>query len=261
VLKSQKRAGTPLAEWFRSLNMDITTTKTVRELALEIPDATRVFEKLGIDYCCGGGKTFSEACADAGLPADEVLQSLNQAGQNTSLVDETTDWRTEQLSKLTSYIVGKHHTFTRDELARLSSLVSKVCSAHGDNHPELLRIQSLFQDLYRDLIPHMHKEEMILFPFIEQMDQAVSNGRPVPLPFFGTVQNPIRMMMMEHDRAGDILKELREVSSGYTVPPDGCISYETLYKALVALEQDLHQHIHLENNILFPRAAEMEGAA
>jgi len=240
--------------------MDITITKTVRELALEIPDATRVFEKFGIDYCCGGEKIFSEACAAAGLSTDEVLQSLKQAGQTTPLVGETTDWLTQPLSKLTSYIVETHHTFTRDELDRLIPLLSKVCSVHGDNHPELLQVQNLFQDLYRDLIPHMHKEEMVLFPFIEQMDRAVSAGRPAPVPFFGTVTNPIRMMMMEHDRAGEILKELRQVSNGFTVPSDGCISYETMYKALVALEKDLHKHIHLENNILFPRAAEMEGS-
>ena len=238
--------------------MEINTTKTVRELALEILEATRVFEKFGIDYCCGGGKVFSEACAAAGLSPDEVLQSLEQAGQTATLTDETTDWRTQPLSKLNSYIVARHHTFTRDELDRLIPLVSKVCSVHGDNHTELLHLQSLFQELYRDLIPHMHKEEMVLFPFIEQMDRAVSEGRPVPAPFFGTIQNPIRMMMMEHDRAGEILKEIRQVSNGFKVPADGCISYETLYKALVALEQDLHEHIHLENNILFPRAAELE---
>jgi regulator of cell morphogenesis and NO signaling len=154
--------------------------------------------------------------------------------------------------------VAKHHVFTRDELARLDALLSKVCSVHGQNHPELTRIRSLFQDLNRDLIPHMQKEEMVLFPYIEQMDEAVSAGRPAPVPFFGTVQNPIHMMMMEHDAAGEILKEIRQISGGFTVPEDGCISYETLYKALDALEQDLHQHIHLENNILFPRAVELE---
>ena len=239
--------------------MDISTTKTVRELALEIPEATRVFEKFGIDYCCAGGKVFSEACAAAGLSTDEVVQSLENAHlQTKSLAGETIDWRTQPLSELTSHIVARHHKFTREELDRLIPLVSKVCSVHGDNHAELLQVQNLFQDLYRDLIPHMHKEEMVLFPFIEQMDQAVSEGRPVPVPFFGTVQNPIRMMMMEHDRAGEILRELRQVSNGFHVPSDGCISYETLYKSFVALEQDLHEHIHLENNILFPRAAEME---
>lgn len=239
--------------------MDISITKTVRELALEIPEATRVFETFGIDYCCGGGKVFSEACTAVGLSTDEVVQSLENAQRQTkSLTDEAIDWRTQPLSALTCHIVAKHHKFTRDELDRLIPLVSKVCSVHGGNHPELLRVQGLFQDLYRDLIPHMHKEEMVLFPFIEQMDQAVSADKRPPVPLFGTVQNPIRMMMMEHDRAGEILREIRQVSNGFTVPSDGCISYETLYKALGALEQDLHEHIHLENNILFPRAAEME---
>ena len=238
--------------------MEINITKTVRELTIEIPEATRVFEKMGIDYCCGGGKGFQEACADAGLSTDEVVQSLQRVRQATTPGEESPEWQSQPLSALTSYIVDKHHVFTRDELARLDALLSKVCSVHGQNHPELTRIRSLFQDLNRDLIPHMQKEEMVLFPYIEQMDEAVSAGRPAPVPFFGTVQNPVRIMMMEHDAAGEILKEIRQISRGFTVPEDGCISYETLYKALDALEQDLHQHIHLENNSLFPRAVELE---
>lgn len=239
--------------------MEINTTKTVRELTLEIPGAARVFEKAGIDYCCGGGKPFAEACAAAGVSTDEVVRSLEQAGESATVESDATRWQTQPLSDMTSYIIRKHHVFTRDELARLSSLLSKVCSVHGQNHPELLRIQSLFQDLHQDLVPHMQKEEMVLFPYVDQLEAAANAGRPSPVPFFGTVQNPIRMMMMEHDVAGDILKQIREISGGFSVPEDACISYETLYKALDVLEQDLHQHIHLENNILFPRAAEMEG--
>jgi regulator of cell morphogenesis and NO signaling len=238
--------------------MQINTTKTVRELTLEIPGATRVFEKAGIDYCCGGGKPFEEACAAAGVSTDEVVRSLEQAGKTSALVGESTEWQTQPLSKLTLYIVGKHHVFTRDELARLDALLSKVCSVHGQNHPELFRIQSLFEDLNRDLIPHMQKEEMVLFPYVEQMETAVLASKPAPVPFFGTVQNPIRMMMMEHETVGEILKQIRHISGGFSVPADGCISYETLYKALDAFEQDLHQHIHLENNILFPRAVQLE---
>jgi len=240
--------------------MQINTTKTVRELTLEIPGATRVFEKAGIDYCCGGGKPFQEACAAAGVSTDEVVRSLEQAGESTALLADETQWETQSLSKLAAHIVGKHHAFTRDELARLDALLSKVCSVHGQNHPELFRIQSLFQDLNRDLIPHMQKEEMVLFPYIEQMETAAREGRPAPIPFFGTVQNPIRMMMMEHETAGEILKQIRQISGGFSVPKDGCISYETLYNALDALEQDLHQHIHLENNILFPGAVALERA-
>lgn len=240
--------------------MQINMTKTVRELTLEIRGATRVFEKAGIDYCCGGGKPFQEACAAAGVSTDEVVRSLEQAGEPSALVADATQWQTEPLSKLAAYIVGKHHVFTRDELARLDALLSKVCSVHGQNHPELFRIQSLFQDLNRDLIPHMQKEEMVLFPYLEQMETAAREGRPAPVPFFGTVQNPIRMMMMEHETAGEILKQIRQISGGFSVPKDGCISYETLYNALDALEQDLHQHIHLENNILFPGAVALERA-
>jgi regulator of cell morphogenesis and NO signaling len=238
--------------------MQINSAKTVRELTLEIPGATRVFEKAGIDYCCGGARPFQEACAAAGVSTDEVVRSLEQAGETSALAAESIEWQTQPLSKLTSYIVGKHHVFTRDELARLNALLSKVCSVHGQNHPELFRIQSLFQDLNQDLIPHMQKEEMVLFPYIQQMEAAASEGRPAPVPPFGTVRNPIRMMMMEHETVGEILKQIRQISGGFSVPEDGCISYETLYKALDALEQDLHEHIHLENNILFPRAVEME---
>jgi len=240
--------------------MQINASKTVRELTLEIPGATRVFEKAGIDYCCGGGKPLQEACATAGVSTDEVVRSLEQAGESSSPAADATQWQTQPLSELVSHIVSRHHVFTKDELTRLDALLSKVCSVHGQNHPELFRIQSLFQNLNRDLIPHMQKEEMVLFPYIEQMEEAASKGRPSPVPFFGTVQNPIRMMMMEHETAGEILKQIRQISGAFSVPKDGCISYETLYKALDVLEQDLHQHIHLENNILFPRAVALERA-
>jgi regulator of cell morphogenesis and NO signaling len=240
--------------------MQINATKTIRELALEIPGATRVFEKAGIDYCCGGGTPFQEACAAAGVSTDDVVRSLEQAGESNASAAGEIQWQTEQLSKLAAHIVSKHHVFTRDELARLDALLSKVCSVHGQNHSELFRIQSLFKDMNRDLIPHMQKEEMVLFPYIEQMEAASIDGMPAPVPFFGTVQNPIRMMMMEHETVGEILKQIRQISGGFSVPKDGCISYETLYKALDALEHDLHQHIHLENNVLFPRAVALESA-
>lgn len=239
--------------------MQINTTKTVRDLAVEIPGATRVFEKVGIDYCCGGGKSFEEACAAAGISAEEVARTLEEIERSSSLSADDAQWLTQPLSKLTSYIVSKHHVFTREELGRLAQLLAKVCSVHGQNHPELFRIQSLFEDLSSELVPHMQKEEAVLFPYIEEMDRAVSVGSRKPVPFFGTVANPVRMMMMEHETAGEVLREIRKLSGGFAIPEGVCISYETLYKALDALEQDLHQHIHLENNILFPRAIEMEG--
>ena len=238
--------------------MTISATKTVRELAVEVPSATRIFEKLGIDYCCGGGKMLQDACSAAGVPVEQVIDSLEKAEQLQGEDQEFVDWQAEPLSRLISYILDKHHTFTRQELDRLEGLLAKVVSAHGERHPELQKIQKLFRALKEELLMHMFKEEQILFPYIFKMDEASSQNRAFPLPPFGTVHNPIRVMMMEHDGAGEILRQMRELSTDYSVPADGCISYQTLYQALEALEQDLHQHIHLENNILFPRAAEME---
>ena len=164
------------------------------------------------------------------------------------------------LAELIDHILDKHHAFTRDELERIGALAEKVASKHGANHPELLRIRTLFGQLCDDLRPHMFKEEMILFPYVKQMEQAAANGRPMPYAPFGAVGNPVRVMMSEHDTAGDILRELRATTADYAAPADACVSYQTLYRALEELEKDLHQHIHLENNVLFPRAVKLEGA-
>ncbi len=238
--------------------MNISASRTVRELALEMPAVTKVFEKIGIDYCCGGAQSLSEACARAGKPIEQVLPLLEEIVSSSETKEEKADWRVRRLAKLTRYIVGEHHTFTRRELGRLSLLMAKVCSAHSANHPELMRIQSLFQSLEHDLLPHLHKEEQILFPYIERMEEALRRGDPIPTAFFGTVRSPVRMMMLEHDNAGELLRGIRDASQDFQVPEDGCPSYEMLYQGLRAFEEDLHQHIHLENNILFPRAVEME---
>ncbi|MEW6208850.1 MAG: iron-sulfur cluster repair di-iron protein [Acidobacteriota bacterium] len=238
--------------------MMISSTKTVRELALEMPGATEVFEKIGIDYCCGGAQSLSEACVKVGKPIEQVLPMLEEIVSKSDTKEEKIDWRVRRLAKLTHYIVNKHHAFTRRELGRLSLLIAKVCSAHSARHPELVLIQSLFQSLEHDLLPHMHKEEQILFPYIERMEEAIRRSERMPTAFFGTVRSPIRMMMLEHDNAGELLRAIRDASKDFKVPEDGCASYELLYEGLKEFEHDLHQHIHLENNILFPRAIEME---
>lgn len=235
-------------------------TRTVREYALEIPAATRIFEKLGIDYCCGGGTSLADACIKAGVTVDEVLDSLKGTEPSEENVAGE-EWQTASDAALIGHIVQTHHEFTRDELVRLEALLAKVCGVHGQNHPELFHIQSQFQELRRDLEPHMLKEELVLFPYMIQIEESVAKEQTPPVPPFGTVRNPVRMMMTEHEAAGEILRAMREASSDYTTPADGCISFQTLYGALEALEADLHQHIHLENNILFPRAAEREDAA
>ena len=235
-----------------------TNTKTVREYALEIPAATRIFEKLGIDYCCGGGKSLVDACTAAGVSMDEVLDSLNAADLNSVSTSAARDWQALSQAELIAHIVDRHHAFTREELVRLEALLAKVSGVHGQNHPELFQIQDQVGKLRGELEPHMLKEESVLFPYIVRMEEAAVANQTLPPPPFRTVQNPMRVMMAEHDAAGYILGRMREVSSDYAVPPDGCISYKTLYSALTALEVDLHQHIHLENNIVFPRAVAAE---
>jgi regulator of cell morphogenesis and NO signaling len=239
--------------------MSANVEKTVRDLAVEVPGAIRVFEKLGIDYCCGGGKSLEDACFGAGVSLEEVMAAI-ETGRERYAGQEKEEWQSRPLSELTDHIVQKHHCYTKSELERLDQLSAKVVSVHGKNHPELLKVRDLFLALRKDLIPHMLKEEQVLFPYIGQLEDAARNGRPAPTPFFGTVRNPVKMMILEHDTAGDLLRNMRSASGGYAVPADGCISYQTLYQALQELEQDLHQHIHLENNILFPRAVVLECA-
>jgi regulator of cell morphogenesis and NO signaling len=238
--------------------MSVSTAKTVRDLALEFPGATRIFEKLGIDYCCGGNKSLEEACAASKLSVDEVLDSLELAEQASRASQTDRKWQVEPLADLVAHIKGTHHKYTREEIARLGPLFDKVCSVHGKNHPELLQIRTAFAGLAQELSTHMMKEEMVLFPFVVRMEKAVIRKEPVLPPPFGTVQNPVAMMMHEHDSAGDALRAMRHSSAEYTPPGDACISFQTLYQALANFETDLHQHIHLENNILFPRAIEME---
>ncbi len=233
--------------------MTMTTEKTVRDLALEFPAAPRVFEKLGIDYCCGGGKTLEQACNAANLPLDEVVEALESARRNAQPESAPRDWNAEPLAELITHIQNTHHRYTREETVRLTALAAKVAQAHGANHPELAEIRDVFAGLAQELSSHLMKEEMILFPYIVRLENSGQAAAP-----FGTVRNPIAMMMHEHDGAGDALRELRRLSGGYTAPADACVSYHTLYRSLAAFEEDLHQHIHLENNILFPRAMELE---
>jgi regulator of cell morphogenesis and NO signaling len=240
--------------------MTISATMKVRDVVLELPQATRVFEKLKIDYCCGGDTPLGEACATAGVEVANVERMLEEVGQADVKGNGSFDFAKATLSELIGHILDKHHVYTKDEMARLEPLIDKVIAAHGENHTELRSLGGLFQQLCGDLKPHMFKEEQILFPYILEMESASLQNGAAPFAPFGTVNNPIRMMMMEHETVGDLLRELRAVSTNYAVPADGCISYQTLYQALEAFEQDLHQHIHIENNILFPRAIELEGS-
>lgn len=229
--------------------------QTVRDLASRNPAAARIFEKFGIDYCCGGERSLAQACSAAKVSIREVADALEAP---PSPQREDRDWQNGSLAELAEYIVERHHRFARQEIQRLIPLFARVVGAHGQNHAELEQIQSSFQALAEELTLHLMKEERMLFPYIEQLESAVCCGGRLALPMFGTVQNPVRMMAMEHDSAGELLRRMRDLANGYALPPDACVSFKELYQALQEFEADLHQHIHLENNILFPRAVNLE---
>lgn len=240
--------------------MSLLANKTVKQIAVEMPQSTRIFENLKIDYCCGGNRPLLEACANAGIEIEQLERMLDEAAPALSAAEDTSRFQLMTLTELIDHIVNKHHVYTKAEIERLGALLSKVVAVHGENHPELRDVERLFQQLCADLTPHMMKEEIVLFPYIVELETAQNENGRAPFAPFGTVKNPVRMMMMEHDTAGDILRELGRLTNDYTVPSDVCISYQTLYSAMKEFERDLHQHIHLENNLLFPRAAELEDA-
>jgi len=228
--------------------------RSVRDFVLEKPESARVFETFGIDYCCGGAHTLADACKAAKRSVEEVSAALEKCEQ----ASPEKDWRNASLTELAQHIVDTHHTFTQAEIARLSGLIAKVVAVHGQNHPELCRLQTTFAGLAEELREHMRKEEDLLFPYIGQMEEAARLKRRPPESMFGTVQNPVAAMIMEHETSGQALEKIREETGNYSVPPDGCASYKALYRALPAFAADLHQHIHLENNILFPQTVELE---
>jgi regulator of cell morphogenesis and NO signaling len=229
-------------------------TKSVGELALEVPQAISVLEKWQIDYCCKGHRSVTEACADAGVTVSELMSEIGDGRKP----DAASNLQNEKLSVIQKYVVDTHHVFTRNIMETIVQLADKVAMRHGPRHPEVMGVQTIAHRLYDDLIPHMLKEEQVLFPYIENLENAIDAGDAAPTPFFATVQNPIRMMMAEHDAVGDLLVEARQVTSEYKLPEDACLSFRALYERLMDIEQDLHQHIHIENNLLFPRAASME---
>ncbi len=236
-----------------------TTTQTVRDIATENPTAVRVFEKYGIDYCCGGRVPLSEACATKGLNVDDVIASLEAA--TTAPAAGEKDWSKESLTNLSTYIVETHHAYVTREVPRLNELAGKVVSRHGDTREELPRIQAKLAELGEELIAHQGKEEVVLFPYIGKFERYASGDGAKPRSCFGTIDHPIKMMTQDHDYAGSLIAEIRGLSADYTPPAGACPTFRAFYAGLREFEQDLHQHIHLENNILFPRALALEGSA
>ena len=234
------------------------TTQTVREIALEQPTAIRVFEQFGIDYCCGGRKPLAEACAARNVEIDAVIAALEEAEKKPGTALD--NWTDESLESLSAHIVAKHHAYVKNELPRLAQLAQKVVNRHGSTKPELPLIAATLMQLDEELTQHLAKEETVLFPYIARLEQSVNNGTPKPHSCFGTVSNPIAMMTQEHDAAGALIAEIRRLSQNFTTPEGACPTFHAFYDGLREFEQDLHQHIHLENNIYFPRAIALENS-
>jgi len=233
--------------------------KTVGELTAENAAFIEVFEDFGIDYCCGGGQSLEEACGNAGVETKKIEELLEKAeGDSAAPKAPETDFTSMSLAALCDHIVRRHHTFTRRENERITGLLEKVCVVHGARHAELFEIQKSFGFLRLELENHLLKEERVLFPYIAFMEGSLNFGQPVPPAPFGSTRNPVAVMVEDHDAASEFLREIRDLSKDFTIPADACTSYKMLYNALEEFERDLHLHIHLENNILFPKAVEME---
>ncbi|MEK7200272.1 MAG: iron-sulfur cluster repair di-iron protein, partial [Bacteroidota bacterium] len=246
-------------EWWKvKISKRITgeSDETLGQIIAKDLRKAQVFKKYGLDFCCGGKKTVKEACAEKGIDVTKVEQELQQTNQlSSSRPLPYTDW---SLDFLADYIVNTHHSYVTKNLPDLTAYAKKVMKVHGNHHPELIRIHQLVEEVTAELTAHLVKEEKVLFPYIKELVAAKNNTQPLHAAHFGTVQNPINMMEMEHELVGKNLAEIRELSNNYLLPEDACASYSLLYRILDEFEEDLHLHIHLENNILFPKALEME---
>jgi len=225
---------------------------TIGELVAERPSRSRVFEQLGIDYCCGGKKPLSEVCAKKGLDPTMILERLEQEAE--ALPDTGPTPAQMTLSQLAVHIESTHHVYLRNELPRLAKMAQRVAKVHGDKDQRLLMLSATFGVFMHELESHMAKEEHVLFPAIRALEAADS----LPSLPFGSVANPIQCMEAEHDGAGEALERMRSLTDDYTPPEWACNTYRALLDGLRELELDMHQHVHKENNVLFPRAKERE---
>lgn len=239
----------------------IDETATVRDLVVRHPEARQVLESLGIDYCCGGDSLLADAVAKVGLDLNTVVSALNEAVESKAAAHGSPerDWSTGTLTGLADHIEDMHHAFLRQALPRLGDLFTKVLHAHGTRHGDMLRpLQAVFEGLRSEIEMHLQKEEQVLFPHIREMESSLKQTGRVPAMHCGTVRNPVRQMKAEHENAGEALARMRSATDGYALPADACPTFGALFEGLRELEADLHEHIHLENNILFPRAEAME---
>ena len=230
--------------------------ETLGQIATKDFGKVEIFKKYGLDFCCGGKKTVKEACAEKGLDATKIEQELQTVHKNpTTRTLPYGDWN---LDFLADYIVNTHHSYVKKNLPDLRHYAAKVAGVHGSQHPELHRIAQLVEEINDELSAHLVKEEKVLFPYIKELVAATNKAQRPHAADVGTIQNAVNMMEMEHELVGKSLEEIRVISNNYALPEDACASYNLLYGLLDDFEDDLHTHIHLENNVLFPKALKLE---
>lgn len=230
-------------------------TDFIGEIVAEDFRTAAIFKKNGIDFCCKGGRTIEVACENKMLDANSIYAEIENLPQDNG---GSIDFKSWPLDLLADYVEKTHHRYVYEKTPILQAFLDKLCKVHGGRHPELFEIKELFDASAQDLGAHLKKEELMLFPFIKNMVKAKIDGSAIPQPPFGTVENPVNMMKHEHTVEGERLRQIAELTNEYTPPADACNTYKVTFAMLQDFENDLHKHIHLENNILFPKSIELE---
>lgn len=236
--------------------MQVQKNNTIGEVVAGNFRTAQVFERYGLDFCCGGKKTISDACSKHGINADELINKLQIVGINGN--GKNSDYASWDLDFLVDHIINTHHAYLVKSLPSIYAHSQKVAGAHGENHPEVVKIAEYFSIMKEDMEAHLMKEERMLFPYIKKLAEINRKKLDVQFPPFGTINNPIKVMEAEHEEVGELMGNINQLSSNFSLPEDACTTYRVLYQELKEFEDDLHVHIHLENNILHPRAIELE---
>ena len=234
--------------------MEATREKTVADYVIENIKTAHIFKKYGIDFCCGGSVSLEKACKKKEIDIETIEQELLTVDK----IDYMHDYDKWSLDFLIDYIVNVHHSYVNESIPIISQYAAKVAKVHGQHYKEVVEVNQLFHVVANELLGHLQKEEQVLFPYVKQLIDAKKNGGMKTYPPFGTVNNPIRMMEYEHENAGEIFQEIASLTNNYTPPEGACNTFKALYAKLEEFEQDLHRHIHLENNILHPKSIELE---
>ena len=237
--------------------MEVQKNQNIGELVAKDYRAASIFKKYGIDFCCQGNRSISDACIEKKMDVDNIINDLNNIVANINNA-ASIDYQSWPLDLLADYIEKTHHRYVEDKSPEITSYLDRVCEVHGKDNPELFQIKELFHKTVENMAQHMKKEELIVFPFIRKMEKVKRSGESLQKPNFGSIKTPIDEMEQEHSAEGERLRDIDQLSNNYTPPVDACNTFRVTYSLLKEFENDLHLHIHLENNILFPKSIQME---